>query len=58
MNSESDPGRGPRPVSIATRMPVVHVACEPHPTLQSATLSLNMSGRLCDKPQELSADSL
>jgi hypothetical protein len=58
MDSDSDLERGPRAVSNAMQMPVVHVACVPHPTSQRATVSLNMSGRLCDKPQELSAESL
>ena len=43
-------------ISHAKGMPVVHVPREQHPTPQSATLSLNVSGQLFDKPQGLSLD--
>ena len=51
---DSDLERGRHGVLIAKRMPVAHVACEPHPTSQSATLFLNTG----NKPQGLSAESL
>ena len=48
--------RGPRMVSNAKCLPVVHVACEQHPaaTPQSTTLSMNLDEDLCNKPQGLS----
>ena len=38
-------------VSNAKRVPVVHVSYEQFSTPQIATLSLEMGGQLCDKPQ-------
>jgi len=53
---DSDLERGRRAVSKAKRMPIVHVSHEQYPTPQSATLCLDISRQLCDKPQGLSLD--
>ena len=47
----SNLGRGHRVVSNAKRVPIVHVSYEQFSTPQIATLSLEMSGQPCDKPQ-------
>ena len=54
---DSDLERGRRTNPNTKRMPVVHVAREQFPTSQSATLSLDMSEQLRDKPQGLSFDN-
>jgi hypothetical protein len=55
---DPDLERGRRTVSNAKRMPIVHVSREQYrdPAPQSATLILDISGQLCDKPQGLSLD--
>lgn len=55
--ANSDLERGRRTNSNTKRMPVVHVAHEQFPTSQCATLSLDMSEQLHDKPQGLSLDN-
>jgi len=52
VDSDLERGRSTNPNT--KRMPVVHVAREQFPTSQSATLSLDMSEQLRDKPQGLS----
>ena len=53
----SDLERGRRTASNAKRMPVVHLSYEQFSAPQSATLSLEMSGQLCDKPQGLNFEN-
>ena len=48
---DSDLERGRCGVSNAKRKPTMHASREQYPTPQIATLSLNISGRLLDKPQ-------
>jgi len=54
---DSDLERDRRTVSDAKRIPVVHVSYEQFSAPQSATLSLEMSGQLCDKPQGLNFEN-
>lgn len=54
---DSDLEKGRQADSNTKRMPVVHVAREQFPMSQSATLSLDMSEQLRDKPQGLSFDN-
>jgi len=50
--------RAPHAILSVKTTPVAYVARELYPTSQSTTLSLNMSGRLCDNTQGLSTESV